>query len=179
MKIYLPEARQKQGQIFSYTFSEKIPDSFGLKPNRPGRLLVKADVWVSGDKAFLEGTLEADLTAGCSRCLKEFTRHLNIDFKETFILREGIYSKDDPAELASEAANQLIVHGDYLYLDEYLRQVLLLALGYRSLCREDCRGICPVCGTDLNSGNCGCVPDEKKEEIDPRLKILKNLLPHA
>lgn len=176
MKIYLPEVRQKQGQVSSYTFAGKITDSFGLESGPSDRLQVKADIRISGDKAFLEGTLEADLTANCSRCLKEFNRHLDVDFSETFTLQEEISSQGSPAALASEAANHLTVRGDYLYLDEYLRQVFLLAQGYRSLCREDCRGICPMCGVDLNNGHCGCV---QGEEVDPRLKVLKDYFPRS
>ncbi|HHX86833.1 MAG TPA: hypothetical protein GX693_01485 [Firmicutes bacterium] len=174
MKIYLPEARQNQDQVSSYFYEGKIPDSFGIDSSQQGQLQVKADIRISGDKVFLEGTLNADFTAVCSRCLKVFTRHLDVDFNETFNLYEGIPPKESPAELALKAANELTIYGDNFYLDEYLRQVFLLAQGYRSLCRDDCQGICPMCGADLNQGRCGCVRDE---EIDPRLKVLKDFFP--
>ena len=53
-----------------------------------------------------------------------------------------------------------------------MRQLLVLNAPQRSLCRPDCRGICPQCGTNLNTGSCDC----DKEDIDPRLAPLRNLL---
>ncbi|NMA92332.1 MAG: hypothetical protein GX973_04335 [Firmicutes bacterium] len=178
MKIYLPEVRQREGQFATYTFAGKIPAGFGPDPGSPGRLQVKADIRINGDKVFLEGVLSADIMANCSRCLKEYARHLEVDFKETFTLQgmPGPGENPGPAALAAEAANQLIVYGDYLYLEEYFRQVFLLGLGYRSLCRENCQGICPLCGIDLNHGSCDCTPEER---IDPRLKALKDFCPRS
>jgi uncharacterized protein len=49
---------------------------------------------------------------------------------------------------------------------------VLLELPYKSLCREDCRGLCPLCGKNLNEGLCGC----NRKSVDPRLAILGQLL---
>jgi len=176
LKVYLPEVRQNEGQVFSCFYEGEIPDSFGIDYGQQDRLQVKANIRIIGDKVLLEGTLKADFTAVCSRCLKVFIRHLGVDFNEAFALHEGIPPKESPAELALEAANELTIYGDYFYLDEYLRQVFLLAQGYKPLCRDDCRGICPMCGADLNQGRCGCVQDEG---IDPRLRVLKDFFPHS
>lgn len=147
-----------------------MPDSFGPEFFPTDRLQVEAEVRISGDKVLFGGQLTADLREACCRCLREFTRHLEVDFNETFILKDEIHFEDRPTALALEAANLQTVHGNYLYLEEYLRQVLLLARGYRSLCREDCQGICPVCGADLSSGPCNCV---QGKGVDPRLKKLE------
>ena len=57
-------------------------------------------------------------------------------------------------------------------LDELLREDVLLDLPGKFLCREDCKGLCPRCGKNLNQGDCGC----PKQEVDPRLAALQALL---
>ena len=55
---------------------------------------------------------------------------------------------------------------------ELVREDIILSLPYRFLCREDCKGLCPVCGKNLNTGSCGC----RSGKVDPRLEILKKLI---
>lgn len=68
---------------------------------------------------------------------------------------------------------------DYIEVPDYTLDVdncvqtdIILNLPVKFLCKEDCKGICPKCGKDLNDGECGC----QTEEIDPRLEVLKELL---
>ena len=68
---------------------------------------------------------------------------------------------------------------DYILLDQYQLDLadltmadILLELPYKSLCREDCRGLCPTCGKNLNEGLCGCT----HKSVDPRLAVLGQLL---
>jgi uncharacterized protein len=60
---------------------------------------------------------------------------------------------------------------DEIDLNELLREQFYLALPMKPLCREECRGLCPQCGTNLNTGSCDCAP----EWVDPRLAALKNV----
>lgn len=71
-----------------------------------------------------------------------------------------------------EAAPIPILDGEAIDLSELVRQLLVLNLPARSLCRPDCRGLCAQCGADLNHGECRCA----REEIDPRLAPLRELL---
>ena len=64
-----------------------------------------------------------------------------------------------------------VFDGKGIDVDEVVKEQILLAVPTRMLCREDCKGICPECGTDLNKGECAC----KKDDIDPRWAALKNL----
>lgn len=59
-----------------------------------------------------------------------------------------------------------------LDLDELLRSDILLELPYKYLCREDCKGLCPSCGKNLNEGPCSC----NLHQVDPRLEVLKKLI---
>ena len=64
--------------------------------------------------------------------------------------------------------------GERLDLGDVLREQLYLTLPLKRLCREDCRGLCPTCGKNLNTGACGCPPPEEPE--DPRLSPLRGLI---
>lgn len=59
-----------------------------------------------------------------------------------------------------------------LDLDELMRADILLELPTKFLCKEDCKGLCPVCGKNLNEGSCDC----NLHQIDPRLEVLKKLI---
>lgn len=59
-----------------------------------------------------------------------------------------------------------------LGLNELFRADILLALPTKYLCKEDCKGLCPVCGMNLNNSSCQC----NKRQIDPRLEVLKQLI---
>lgn len=79
----------------------------------------------------------------CDRCLTEFEREYDLNFTHTLVTRS--YTDDD----------ELIVCENYeLDLDELLTGDILLSFPTKILCREDCKGLCPVCGKDLNKGDC-------------------------
>ena len=61
--------------------------------------------------------------------------------------------------------------GDEIDLGELFREQILLAIPMTPLCREECKGLCPVCGADLNAGECSC----ERGEIDPRWSALADL----
>ena len=70
-----------------------------------------------------------------------------------------------------DSPDYFLLEGDELDLCDLLETSFILNLESRFLCREDCRGLCPRCGADLNLGPCGC-----KREKDPRLAVLEQLL---
>ena len=75
--------------------------------------------------------------------------------------------------LVDEGNDDYIETPDFtIELDEVVISDILLSLPQKFLCSDDCRGLCPKCGKNLNLGDCGC----DKREIDPRLAILKQLM---
>lgn len=77
------------------------------------------------------------------------------------------------ASLNNEETDDFVLIDNYqLSLDELARADILLELPSKYLCREDCRGLCPMCGKNLNEGLCGCHTDR----TDPRLEVLKQLI---
>lgn len=128
-----------------------------------------APVSVSGSVSFSTGIFtinyKADfvITGTCSRCLAPVTRDMSREFEHTIL----VDSEND------ETTDSFIsAPGAELDLDELVTSDLLLEYGGVMLCSEDCRGICPKCGKNLNEGGCGC----DLSEPDPRFDVLRKLL---
>src|SRR5205823_14521077 len=77
---------------------------------------------------------------------------------------------DEGVELGEDDLDTFAFDGESVNLEPFLREQLVLAVPFAPLCREDCKGLCPQCGVDLNSGTCAC-----EKPIDPRLAALKGL----
>lgn len=85
------------------------------------------------------------------------------------ILRKNAALKNDIRE---DDDDTVPVADSAIELDGPAGELLFLGLPTRDLCREDCRGLCPKCGKNLNEGDCDC----DRKEIDPRLAVLKKFL---
>jgi uncharacterized protein len=107
----------------------------------------------------------------CSRCLSLFQQPLTLNFEEEYLPTVDVVS-GVLLPLSEESSTFTIDEHHILDLMEAIRQYTLLAIPMKPLCREDCAGLCPSCGQNLNQGRCDClVPD-----IDPRWSKLEKLL---
>ncbi len=172
MHIYLPELRVKSGEAVYYSFEEKLSDCFADFWD-DGTLKLSFSASSSGDKVIITGSLEVLMSVVCSRCLEQFEHYFKTDFTEAFTVLKIIPLDSSPDFLAVESANMLTVTGDYLYISEYIRQLIILAQDYSPLCSPDCKGICARCGKDLNKSTCRCGKDD--QPIDARFLKLKEL----
>ena len=100
----------------------------------------------------------------CDRCLKEEYKDCRMQFSHVLCNEPNVDFSDDRIE----------VQGNSLDLDDLIMNDILLELPTKLLCRDDCKGLCPECGKNLNDGTCSC----RKETVDPRLAVLKQLLDH-
>lgn len=131
-----------------------------------GRLL-------GGDrKVVLEGRIETVVETVCDRCLSPVRYPLEFNFSEKLV------SAHDAQVLIEHGANVDQVETEYwiyedspLDLNYLLANVIMTKLPLQHLCREDCKGLCPHCGANLNDGACQC----ENLEIDPRWAILAQL----
>ena len=172
MQIYLPELRQKQGEVVDFSFEEDLLSSFSDFPDGVTLKLVLS-ASLSDDKLVVNGSLEVSTTTACSRCLETFNQCFTTDFTELFTVLKNAPVESNRQSEALETANMLTVSGDYLYLDEYIRQLIIIGQEYNPICAPDCRGLCAGCGEDLNKSTCRC--SSEKENIDLRLIKLKEL----
>ncbi|MEO3945160.1 DUF177 domain-containing protein [Gorillibacterium sp. CAU 1737] len=127
-----------------------------------------ADLTASGEDntAVVEGTLRLPVTMVCSRCLGPARETLVIPFHERFT-KEAV-----PPETEEEEENLHSVQEDVVELAPYVEEAVWMSLPYVPLCKDDCKGLCPVCGTNRNERDCGCSTDR----IDPRFAGLADLL---
>ncbi len=146
-------------------------DELGLAFSSP--ITVDLRVALAGETVLLRGRVGASLTVRCDRCLADFEK----DVRQEFDLavgpaREGrAASGSRDVELTEEDLDELVYRGEELDLEPLLYEQLVLALPGVWLCREDCKGLCPRCGIDLNRGSCGCERNAK----DPRFAALEAL----
>lgn len=122
----------------------------------------------SGDSIFCTGVAKTESKLECSRCLQPYSHPLEV--KLDFLVRVG---KDKIEIEYQDQAEQLIFPGNQFFsIDNLVKEVILLNLPLKPLCSEDCKGLCPVCGANLNLSSCRC----KKEKLDPRWEKLRDLL---
>ena len=142
-------------------------------PIQEYRILAPLDVdlsyYRSGMELFFEGKLSAPVMATCARCAEEFSRPAARSFR--FVVAPKSVGDEANGDLRNEDLEFSVYEGEDVDLSPLIREQMLLALPTRPLCDEDCRGLCPVCGTNLNNGTCDC----RTEVPDPRLAILRNL----
>ncbi len=132
------------------------------------------DLYADGSHAFAAGTFVGSVTVACGRCVDPVKLPIDERLMVTFMPPSEIPDEDDEAEEGVEvAAGDLDVFpfdGETIDLEPLFREQFVLAIPYAPLCKEDCKGLCFQCGTDLNTGSCSC-----EQPIDPRLAGLKGL----
>lgn len=118
------------------------------------------------------GTIEfeaeglAKLCMVCDRCAEEYEQTVGFDIAESFKETDKFESGDD------EDSSEIIpFSGDTIDLDDYVYSALVVSLPTKHLCRDDCKGLCPLCGANLNDGPCGC----DATDTDPRFDILDSI----
>ena len=124
---------------------------------------VTAQGQVKNTAGVLELTAEvrADMTVRCDRC--------GVPFEKRMTPRYTAVLQADAEDADSEDVFPL--DGDGVDVSDVLETCLILDMDQKFLCRDDCKGLCPTCGKDLNEGPCGC-----KKQIDPRMAALGQLL---
>ncbi len=118
----------------------------------------------------LVGSVEARLEFSCARCLDPVEQDVNKNFD--LIYRPlGVDRRADEAAI-SEAETEIgYYQGEGLLLEDVLREQVLLAAPVRALCREECKGLCPQCGRNLNLEQCDC----EQHVIGPRWDALSDI----
>ncbi|MBA7552431.1 hypothetical protein ES705_44992 [subsurface metagenome] len=105
----------------------------------------------------VKGALHTEVEVTCSRCLSLFSRPLALNIEEEYFPIIDV-SSGAPLSLPEEPGCFTIDEHHILDLTEAMRQYMLLAIPMKPLCREDCAGLCPSCGHNLNEGPCNCLP---------------------
>lgn len=169
MRIELVNLEHGRGD-FAHVYQ---PDELGKFDERV-TIVEPVAVWgkvrLAGAEVFVNGHIETRAQVECDRCLNKVELPVNADFDLQYITGAE-YESSAAAELAEDAMSVSVFDGEAIDVDEIVKEQILLAVPTRTLCRPDCKGICPDCGIDKNTGDCACGTDE----VDPRWAALKNL----
>jgi uncharacterized protein len=133
-------------------------------------LLSEAEIRKTDRSVFIRGKVETNLRLQCVRCLKEFSYPLSSAFELTLYPLKGT-SFAEETELNAGEMESSFFEGGEIHLSEIACEQVFLEVPYQRFCREDCKGLCPVCGKDLNLSSCDCV----KEEFASGFSALKKL----
>lgn len=121
-----------------------------------------------------EGSLCTESESTCSRCLRLFSCPLTLNIEEEYIPSMDMIT-ENPISLPEDSDSFTIDEHHILDLTEAIRQYALLAIPMKPLCNENCAGLCPTCGQNLNQGPCNCPPqvDARRSELSELVKSRK------
>jgi uncharacterized protein len=172
MKIRIPEILEEGLHIVTVRSPEWLV-------NIPEMASSQAETHISSDLNFdllitkemreilVVGTIAFTLHTACARCLADV--NITISPKVRLILTPKVQFKED-SDYDSEI-DYGSYEGDEIEIDDYLREVVALGLPVKVLCSEDCRGLCPLCGANLNIGECSCT----EKGAYSRFEVLRGL----
>ena len=155
-EVYPPDALHIEGGTFRLT----SPVSF------------ETDVYKDKDQFHLAGTVRATIELACSRCLEPFEWPVDATFDLRYQPR-ALNQGEGEREIEEDDLSTAFYENDEIDLGHLMREQFYLSLPMKPLCREDCKGLCPTCGTNRNMAPCGCATEWE----DPRLAVLKTLKP--
>ena len=162
MKINITTIKRERGASLDFSFSA-LPEKMALGEIADifqGEILVSGKVTNLGTGLLVTGMIIANTKNSCARCLKELVRKVEVDFSEEFVS-----CKDETI-----AEDAYTYQEEFLNLQDLVVELLLVEQPIKALCQEDCKGLCPCCGVDLNISTCAC----DNLSINPKLLALKD-----
>lgn len=145
------EMTEFTGRLGSFPILEKTPVNFTFTN-------------IGENKAKAEGGVKLTFQAACDRCLTEVPVTLNLRFDRA-VAAPDVATEDEDGDPSD------YMEGYQLNVETFVYHEILINWPVKILCKEDCMGVCPKCGQNLNMGDCGCdtfVPD-------PRMAVLKDI----
>ncbi len=127
-------------------------------------IIIKGEIFKTDNGNFLNVDITWEYKENCDRCLKEFSNKIETVLSGRLIEKTEKQNDEDDEVL-------IYYQGDDVSLEEPVISAMLLSLPMKSICKEGCKGLCPVCGINRNDEKCNC----EDNNIDPRLAKLKEL----
>lgn len=158
MKLSIHQAAKQLGEVFPYAWRGKLEDQTYC--GRAVRFVGDAELngTVTGDAQGFTVTGDAKVTLAsvCARCNEPFEEPFAFSFEDRFV----------KAVLREEEDESYPFEGDTIDLTQAFMDELFLQLPMVSLCKPDCKGLCPVCGVDLNRFRCDCAEKTRNSAFD-------------
>lgn len=184
MRVNVGRISRDKGACLELDLEERFAslEALGGRVEFTRPVSVTGTVTNTGKCLVVQGTIQTEAELVCDRCLEKFRRPLEVPFEAEFF-RQGRETAGDRPEAENRRTVRReeeafladaghLFRGEDLELTETVRGELSLALPMQNLCRENCAGLCPVCGADLNKTTCAC----ERDTLDPRLAALQEWL---
>lgn len=123
------------------------------------------------DHMRVSGRVRAEVTLVCSRCIASYNEEVDSHF--TIFFRKGTPQdivEEEEIELGEEDLISAFYSGDEIELAHEIEEQVAMGIPLKPLCREECRGLCPTCGTDMNLSSCSC----QREQTSLKFSALKD-----
>ena len=140
-----------------------------------GRIKGRAKCRLLGHDVLAEGEIHASVQGICVRCLRPARTELSAPIREFWVYGRT-EDEDEGMDPSAEASLMRGYNGEEIELDEPLRELLMAELPDRTYCADDCKGLCPDCGANLNVGACRCAPEVQAKREESRLPEWKQAL---
>lgn len=165
MKINITSVKKEIGSRQPFIFLCDITRLFNENEQQwtSGQVAINGFIVNNGKLLEIEGTIHVKALLSCGRCLEQFEAEFEIPFHE--LLKEDMSADHQQDDF-------IVFQGDEIDISDLVRETIVLSEPLRTVCSEECKGLCPSCGINLNIASCGCA----KDSIDPRLAALKKLL---
>ncbi len=135
-----------------------------------GRIDWRGRIWAEAPGFRLSAAIGYEQTIACDRCLGPVAQRVDSEL-ELVVVQNPPVPTDEEIELSADDLEIVFVDGDEIDLDALLLEQLQLNVPMRTICRDDCRGLCPECGTNWNDESCDC----EQVATDPRWEALRDL----
>lgn len=168
MKINVAQISEDEGLNIHHLYTEGEPQLESEDSRLVGRPELDLQATRASDKVRLVGSINALVAFECDRCLKPIEMPVSQSFDLVYLPPLGI---GDEHELGDQDLDTGFYQGEAIDVDDLVREQVELALPMARLCTEECQGLCPECGANLNQGRCSCT----SEESDPRWAALRQL----
>ena len=140
------KALKNPGQVYAFSAQPELEELEVLgDPVRFEEIAASGEFFGTGERVSIKGEVTAAVTSRCAKCLEPVTLNLKAKIDVLFARQAD---PEDPDLYTFE--------GSKVDLTDAVRDALLLEMPYRFLCSEDCKGLCPICGINLNLGTCTC-----------------------
>ncbi len=134
---------------------------YPITGNKPFNICLNND---SNRRLLISGNTSVEVTIPCDRCLEEVNVILDLVIEKVIPISDGHLVAEDDEEL-------LFICEDELDVDRLVFDEILVNWPTKVLCKDDCKGLCPVCGQNLNQRDCGC----DRQVIDPRMAKFQDI----
>jgi uncharacterized protein len=159
MNIHVSQISEDDGLSIRHLYPEGEPALEGQESRLVGETSLNARATREGEKVRLVGSLSATVRIECDRCLTPIIVPIDQSFDLLYVPPLGAGAQEEH-ELGDKDLSVAFYHNQTIDCDDLVREQVELTLPMARLCGDDCRGLCPQCGANLNEGQCACTTDQ-------------------